>query len=246
MVGAIAIALLGLAAPAVAQVRLGFVDLQQALNDTQEGAAAKRRLKRMFNKRQGELDDQQNRLKRMEDDLKKQKGVLSDEAFEKRVEAYRKAFVELQTTYVQHQRDLSERETEETGRILKRMQTILAEIGERDNYTAIVEVNEGGVFYYRSSLDLTNELIRLYDERHPGGGGAKSGGDDEEEGETKTPAKGGAKGGAGAKAPAAGGKAPAAGGKAPAGDKAPAPAKAGGGGGKAPADDRRERVTPIL
>lgn len=232
MVGAIAIALLGLAAPAVAQVRLGFVDLQRALNDTQEGAAAKRRLKRMFNKRQGELDDMQNRLKRMEEDLKKQKGVLSDEAFEKRVEAYRKAFVELQTTYVQHQRDLSERETEETGRILKRMQTILAEIGERDNYTAIVEVNEGGVFYYRNSLDLTNELIRLYDERHPGGGGSKSGDD----GETKTPAKKG-----GTKAPASGRA------KAPASGKAPAPAKSsGGGGGKAPAVDRRERVSPIL
>jgi outer membrane protein len=235
---AIAIAMLGLAAPAVAQVRLGFVDLQRALNDTQEGASAKRRLKRMFNKRQGELDDQQNRLKRMEEDLKKQKGVLSDDAFEKRVEAYRKAFVELQTTYVQHQRDLSERETEETGRILKRMQTILAEIGERDNYTTIIEVNEGGVFYFRSSLDLTNELIRLYDERHPGGGGAKA--DDDDEGATKgkTPAKGG-------KAPA--GKAPA--GKAPAGKapetKAPAPAKAGGGG-KAPTWMSRERLGPVL
>jgi outer membrane protein len=242
MVGAIAIALLGLAAPAVAQVRLGFVDLQQALNDTQEGAAAKRRLKRMFNKRQGELDDQQERLKRMEEDLKKQKGVLSDDAFEKRVEAYRKAFVELQTTYVQHQRDLSDRETEETGRILKRMQTILAEIGERDNYTAIVEVNEGGVFYYRTSLNLTNELIRLYDERYPGaGGGAKAADDEgEEEGDTKAPAKGGAKAPAGG-----GGKAPA--GKAPAGGKAPAPAKTGGGGGgKAPADDRRDRYDPIL
>ena len=55
----------------------------------------------------------------MEEDLQKQKGVLSEDAFNKRVESYRKAFVELQTTYVQFQRDLTERETEETGRILK-------------------------------------------------------------------------------------------------------------------------------
>ena len=75
------IAMLGLAAPAVGQVRLGFVDLQRALNETSEGNQAKRRLKGMFNKRQRELDKMQKRLKRMEADLKKQKGVLSDEAF---------------------------------------------------------------------------------------------------------------------------------------------------------------------
>ena len=189
--GAVLIALLGLAAPAVAQMRVGFVDLQRALNETQEGHRAKLRLKRMFNKRQRELDKMQKRIKRMEEDLKKQKGVLSDEAFAKRVEAYRKAFIELQSTYVQYQRDLTERETQETGRILKQMQEILAEIGQRDNYTSIVEVNEGGVFYYRKSLDLTNELIRLYDARHPvkGGGGSKSG----KRGRSKRRSKGGGK-----------------------------------------------------
>lgn len=190
---AVAVAMLGLVAPAIGQSQqLGFVDLQRALNETQEGSQAKRRLKRMFTKRQGELDKMQKRLKRMENDLKKQKGVLSEDAFAKRVEAYRKAFVELQTVYVQHQRDLSKRETQETGRILKRMQTILAEIGSRDNYTAVVEVNEGGVFYFRKSLDLTNELIRLYDQRHPAG--AKRG---------KRGKRGGSKSKGGGKAPPA-------------------------------------------
>ncbi len=195
--GALAVAFLGLAAPAVGQGRFGFVDLQRALNETQEGNQAKRRLKRMFTKRQTELDKMQKRLKRMEADLKKQKGVLSEKAFAKRVEAYRKSFVELQTTYVQHQRDLSDRETKETGRILKRMQTILVEIGGRDNYTAIVEVNEGGVFYFKKALDLTNELIRLYDGRHPGGGKGKGKG----KGKAKTKAKTKAKSKGGGKAP---------------------------------------------
>jgi len=186
---ALSISVLGLSAPAIGQqVRVGFVDLQRALNETQEGAAAKTRLKRMFNKRQQELDKMQKRLKRMETDLQKQKGVLSEDAFAKRVETYREAFVELQSKYVQYQRDLTERETKETGRILKRMQSILAEIGERDNYTAVMEVNEGGVFYYRSALDLTNELIRLYDQRHPSGGGKGGKG-----GKAKGKSKGGGK-----------------------------------------------------
>jgi outer membrane protein len=171
---ALSLALIGAPTPAAAEDRFGFVDLQRALNETGEGAQAKRRLKSMFTKRQTELDKRQKRIKRMETDLQKQKGVLSEAAFAKRVESYRKSFVELQTTYVQFQRDLSERETKETGRILKRMQSILAEIGQRDRYTAIFEVNEGGVFYYRKSLDLTNQLIRLYDQRFPSKRGKRS------------------------------------------------------------------------
>jgi len=171
---ALSLALIGAPTPAAAQEQFGFVDLQRALNETGEGALAKRRLKSMFTKRQTELDERQKRIKRMETDLQKQKGVLSEPAFAKRVESYRKAFVELQTMYVQFQRDLTERETQETGRILKRMQAILGEIGQRDRYTAILEVNEGGVFYHRNSLDLTNQLIRLYDQRHPSKQGKRS------------------------------------------------------------------------
>jgi outer membrane protein len=200
---ALVIALVGIAAPALQAQRIGFVDLQRALNETQEGQAAKARLKRMFTKRQTELDGLQERIKRMEEGLQKQKTVLSEDAYEKRVEAYRKAFIELQTTYVQYQRDLTERETKETGRILQQMQDILGEVGERDSYTAVVEVNEGGVFYYKKALDLTNELIRLYDQRHPG---SKGGGDAEEgeksPGKAKGPAKAPAKTGGTKAAPA--------------------------------------------
>ena len=200
LIAALALSIVGVATPSIEAQRIGFVDLQRALNETKEGQSAKRRLKRMFTKRQTELDKMTKRIKRMEEGLKKQKSVLSEDAYGKRVEAYRKAFIELQSTYVQHQRDLTERETKETGRILQRMQKILGEIGERDSYTAIVEVNEGGIFYFRKSLDLTNELIRLYDQRHPGGkggGGGKRGG--KAKGRSKKSGGGAKSGGGGAK-----------------------------------------------
>ncbi len=196
LVVTLVIAFVGLITPAIHAQRTGFVDLQRALNETSQGKQAKRRLKRVFNKHQGDLDKMQKRIKRMEEGLQKQKSVLSEKAYAARVESYRKAFVELQSTYVKSQRDLSERETKETGRILKQMQEIITEIGSRDSYTSIVEVNEGGVFYYRKSLDLTNELIRIYDEEHPG---RKGGGKAKRKGKAK-----GKKGGAKAKAPAKG------------------------------------------
>jgi len=164
--GGILVALVLMAVPsaAVAQ-RLGYVDFQRAMGETGEGRAAQGRLKRLVEKRQGDLEGRQKRLERMAELIKGD--VLAPEAKGKRIEAYREELVEFQAKSVEYQREISKRELEETGRAIERMRKILVEIGDNQDYTSIVEVNEGGVVYAKRSLDVTNQLIRLYDERHP-------------------------------------------------------------------------------
>src|SRR3972149_3871722 len=79
-----------------AQVRVAVVDLQRALNETEDGRRAKTQLKRLFKSRQKALDDKQNELKKMKEDIEKQKNVLSQPALQKKIEEYQQAFVELQ------------------------------------------------------------------------------------------------------------------------------------------------------
>ena len=80
-----------------AQVRVAVVDLQEALNETDDGRQAKRRLKTLFRRRQKALDAAQNKLKQMAGDIEKQKAVLSREALQARMEEYQKALIELQS-----------------------------------------------------------------------------------------------------------------------------------------------------
>jgi outer membrane protein len=53
------------------------------------------------------------------------------------------------------------------------MATIVREIAEADGFTMVLEKG-AGIVYAPPGLDLTNELIRKYNGRHPGAG-AKSG-----------------------------------------------------------------------
>ncbi len=145
-----------------AQSRIAVVDLQRALNETEDGRAAKSRLKRLFRRRQRSLDEAQEKLKKMKEDIERQKNILSREALESRLEEYQKAFIELQSTYVEFQRELAQKEAQLTKRILERMQEILRRIGQSDNYDLIVEANEGGVVWVPSNLDLTDEVIQRY------------------------------------------------------------------------------------
>ncbi len=168
--------LCGFAPQVYAQVRIGVVDLQRALNETEDGRRAKARLKKLFKQRQDELDHRQGEIKAMKEEIEKNQKVWSRDVLQKRVEEFQKIYVELQSQYVEFQRELGEQETEATQRILARMEQILRRVGQAESYTMIVERNEGGVAWAPANLDLTDVVIQRYNAGEGREGEAAAGG----------------------------------------------------------------------
>lgn len=73
---AVASAVLALAAPALAEIKIGIVDLQRALNESAAGKKAKEQFKVEFDRMQGSLKGEKDRLDKMKEDLDKQSAVL--------------------------------------------------------------------------------------------------------------------------------------------------------------------------
>lgn len=163
----------GSASMAHAQVKIGVVDLQRAINETEDGRQAKRRLKKLFDERQKSLNAAQESLKAQKESLERQQDVLAEDALKKKVEKYQADLMELQNEYVQYQQELTQKEAELTGKILEKMQAILRRIGQSDGYTLIVEANEGGIVWVPNNLDLTDVLIQRYNKQAKQGGGKK-------------------------------------------------------------------------
>lgn len=184
-VSLVAAILLSTMAPRLyAQVRIAVVDLQRALNETDDGRRAKARLKRLFKQRQADLDERQNELKALKEEIERasEDGTLSEDALRERAEEYQKAFVELQSTYMEYQRELAEKEADMTSSIIERMEGILQGMGESGGYTMIVERSEGGVIW-TNATDLTDDLVTRYNagegraagSEEGSGGGSSSG-----------------------------------------------------------------------
>jgi outer membrane protein len=142
--------------------KIAVVDMQRALNETEDGRKAKGALKKLFEDRQKQLDKQQNDLKTMKESLEKQRDVLSREVLSKKLEEYQKAFGELQTTYMEFQRELGSKEGELTKDIIERMQRIMRRVGQTDGYSLVLERSESGVVFVPSNYDLTDLLIQRY------------------------------------------------------------------------------------
>lgn len=171
-------ALLALAlvpALASAEQKLGLVDLQRALNEVDDGKAAKALLKRDFDEKQKHLDAKKAEFDKLQADLEKQSVVMAESAKRDKAAELDRRARELQGLFMQLQKDLSERERDATKGIYDRMANIVREIAEAEGFTVVLEKG-AGVVYAPTSLDLTNELIRKYNARHPpAGGGAKKG-----------------------------------------------------------------------
>jgi len=95
-----------------AEFKIGFVNLQQAVSEVDEGKAARDALKKEFEQKQKTLDDKQNELKRLKEDLEKQMVVMSEEAKREKAMEFERKVNEMQQVYVQMQKDLSDRERE--------------------------------------------------------------------------------------------------------------------------------------
>jgi outer membrane protein len=154
---------LGLLAPtaALADTKIAIVDLQRALEETEEGKKAKLKLKTDFERKQKELDEKQEELKKMKDDLDKKLPLMKPDAAQAEQKKFQDRFVELQQTYARLQKDLATKEQEATGGIFRKLQVVVGQIAEKNAYDAVLEKNSA-VVWGKSSLDITNEVIRNY------------------------------------------------------------------------------------
>lgn len=156
-----------------AEQKIAYVDLQRALEETDEGKKAKAKLKADFEKKQKELDARQDELKKMKADLDKQGPLLKPEAQQQKAQELQQKLIALQETYMRLQKDLQEKEGAETSKIFKRMQVVIAQIAQAEGVTYVLERNSG-LLYAPPSLDLTNELIRKYNASVASEGGGKA------------------------------------------------------------------------
>ncbi len=160
------------------EVKLGFVDLRRALAETDEGRKARATLKRDFDKKQKELDEQQEDVKKAIEDLNKKRTLLPAETVRQKEAELQDRVGKVQQTYMRHQQDLAAKEEQATQPIVDRLQRIIAKIAVAENFTMVLD-KSAGVVYAKPHLDLTNEVIRRFnagEEKGTGSTAAKKSG----------------------------------------------------------------------
>jgi outer membrane protein len=147
------------AAPAAADVKVGVVDVQRAVMQTEDGLRAQATLKKMFDSRQQELNKRQGDMQKQKDEIDKQKSVLSQSALQKKVDDWQKQMVELQSTFVEYNKELEKKQKELTDPIFERVLGAIKRLAGQEGYDLIVD--RATVAFARGDLDLTDRVIQV-------------------------------------------------------------------------------------
>ncbi len=145
-------------------VRIGLVDMQRCLNESKEGQKAVKLLKKKDDVLKRQLDTKQKELLELRRELEKQAMMLSMDAQEDKRRLIERKTRELEYLYKDLNEEMRRSQKREEKRILKEVGKIIEKIGSEENYTFIIEKRAGAVLYSVNSVDITEKVIRAYDQ----------------------------------------------------------------------------------
>jgi outer membrane protein len=163
------LATVSLLAPRVAhaaELKIAYVDLQRAFAEVDEGKAAKARLEQLRDAKQKEIDKDQEQLKKEKETFDRQASTMTDATRQQQGSDLQKKMLELQQRFEKGRAELAQNERETLSSILAKMQPIITGIAQHDGFTMVFEKTDSGLLYAPASLDVTNELIRQYNEKN--------------------------------------------------------------------------------
>jgi len=146
------------------ETKIGVVDMQRALMETEDGRKAKAKLKKEFERKQKELDERSQNLKVKIEDLQKKRTLLPEQTRLQKEGELQQEMQQVQQIYMRMQQDLAKKEQEATRPILQKMTGIIQKIAGEGGFTVILDRTQSGLVFAKPHLDLTNELIRRYND----------------------------------------------------------------------------------
>jgi len=151
--------------PARADVTIGVVDMQRALNECNAGKKAKEQVRSKFERAQNQLKAQREELDRMRESYDKKALVVKEEerrTLEKDLEVRSTDF---KRKYEDFQRDLKRTDGELTSGIVEQLYGIVNVYARERKFTVVLEASSGAIVYADSSVDVTDEVIKRHNAR---------------------------------------------------------------------------------
>ncbi len=163
---------------AAAPTKLGVIDVQVAITSTSEGKQAAAELQSQFAPRQTELSNLQKQLEDIQTRLRTGQTTLSDDEKarlqrdgENIQRSFQRKSQDANDDFTQAQRDI-------VDRIGRKMIDVLSKYARENGYAVILDRSgqASPVIYAANSTDVTQDIIRLYDQNYPVKSGAAGAG----------------------------------------------------------------------
>jgi outer membrane protein len=141
-------------------LKVGIIDMQKCIQNSESGKKAKAELEAAFNKKKKELQEQEQALKIADEAFKKKQAALSDSARKEQQQKLQERFMKYQENLQRSQAEIQKKEQEMSGPIIQKIRDKVGEIAKKRGLGIVLEKNENIVIHSEERLDITEEVMK--------------------------------------------------------------------------------------
>jgi len=165
---------LGLVLSAAAQSpsKVGVINIQSAIVSTKDGQKAASEIQTRFSPKKGELDKRQADISQLQDQLNRGRNTLSEEARQNLVREIDQKTKSLNRDTEDARAELDQEEQKIMGELGGRIMSVIDKYAKDNGYNLILDVSnpQTPVLYASNTIDITKDIIDLYDKNAPAAG----------------------------------------------------------------------------
>lgn len=158
--------LLTAAAPALhAQLKVGVVNLQKALQDTAEIKAAEASLKAKFGPRQEELAGLEKEITKLSQDLEQNQSKYNEATLAEMSSRLQLRQRQYQRNAQSLQDDVNAVRQDVLNRVGQRLQEVIKKLAEEKGLDMVLDA--GNTYFFKPVLEITEDVTKAYDLAYP-------------------------------------------------------------------------------
>lgn len=157
------------ATPPPLPVKVATLFAQNAIISTQEGQKASAALNAKFAPRKDEFARKQTELQSLRDQLKRGQATMSADVKARLNQAIDDKTKEMQRLGEDSQDALEQEEGAMLQQLGEKLLEVVRDYASRNGFAVVIDVSlpNGPVLWASPSVDITNDIVKLYDQAHP-------------------------------------------------------------------------------
>lgn len=175
LLGSVAVVNAQAAAGTASGNKIGVINVRQAIVATGEGKQASAELQTQFAARQNELEGLNKQINDLRQRLQAGGSTLSEEEKARLTQEGQRKAAQLDRKNNEMQEDVNAAQAEVVDRIGRKMIDVLDRYARENGFVAIFDssAQNSPILYASTNIDVTSEIIKLYDQAYPVGAPAK-------------------------------------------------------------------------
>ena len=142
---------------------IAYLDLDNIVQSTKAGKSIIDKLKVSKDAALKKFEQKEKALKKVEEDINKQKNVLSKEELKKKISDFRKEISSFRDDREKLINDFNKKKIQEFEKFFQKITPIIGEYVEKKNIDIVLD--KKNIFLANKNNDITNEIIKLIDEK---------------------------------------------------------------------------------